>query len=188
MPRYGFHLDSFRRGRRHFELAFEPADWADWGAVGALVGRRMRSWFDVPVISGVRRAPTSDELEHLGAALASFGSTPMFHLVGVTPEASTARDAFDGPPPPAERIGVGELETLYRQCAEGGDRVDCVVFAAPQLSLFELARIAAMLHGRREDPAVALILCTTEEVAAAAARSGIRRMLEEAGARILEGV
>ncbi len=188
MPRYGFHLDSVRRGRRHFELTFEPADWADWGAVGALVGRRMRSWFDVPVISGVRRAPTSDELEHLGAALASFGSTPMFHLVGVTPEAPTARDAFDGPPPAAERIGVGELETLYRQCAEGGDRVDCVVFAAPQLSLFELARIAALLDGRRVDPAVALILCTSEEVAAAAARSGIRRMLEEAGARILEGV
>ena len=34
-------------------------------------------------------SPSSDELKHFGAALASFGSTPLFHMVGVTPEART---------------------------------------------------------------------------------------------------
>lgn len=148
----------------------------------------MQGYFDVPVISGVRRPPGSDELKHLGAALASFGSTPMFHLVGVTPEAPTAHAAFGGAPPAAERLGPEDLDGVFRPAAEGGDRVDCVVFAAPQLSLFEIARITAMLDGRRVHPEVALVLCTSEEVATAASRSGIRRRLEDAGARVLEGV
>ena len=42
------------------------------------------------------RTPTADELKHLGAALASYGSMGMFHMVGVTPEAPTLAAALGG--------------------------------------------------------------------------------------------
>ena len=72
-PRYGFHLDETRRGSRLFEVSFRPTDLSEWGALGALIGREMGSYWDVPVIAGIESTPTSDEIKQFGAALASFG-------------------------------------------------------------------------------------------------------------------
>ena len=86
-PRYGCHLDRHRRGTHLFEAGTRPQTLNDWGALGAIVGRAVNSYWHVPVIAGIDGAPTSDELKHFGAALASYGSVPMFHMIGVTPEA-----------------------------------------------------------------------------------------------------
>lgn len=188
VPRYGMHLDRHRRGNRLFEIAFEPADWADWGGIGALVGRHMTSYLEVPVLLLPSARPGSDELKHLGAALASWGSTPLFHLVGTTPEAPDLATAFDGPPPAAVRIGGADLEALMACFRASVDGVDLVVFAAPQLSLLELERIAGLLEGRRVDPKVALLLALPPAVAAEARRLGLAERVLAAGARILEGV
>ena len=96
VPRYGFHLDRVRRGTRAFRVETQPVDYADWGALGAVIGKRMGSYWDVPVLTGIETSPGSDELKHFGAALASWGSTPMFHIVGVTPEAADEKAAFGG--------------------------------------------------------------------------------------------
>ena len=76
-PRYGFHLDQGRQGTVRFTVEKRPASWTEWGALGGLVGRAMESYFEVPVIEGIGGtggpAPTSDDLKHFGAALASFG-------------------------------------------------------------------------------------------------------------------
>ena len=48
---------------------------------------------------------TSDEIKQFGAALASFGSTPLFHMMGMTPEARVLAAVFDGPVPAASQIG-----------------------------------------------------------------------------------
>src|SRR3984957_1441002 len=79
-PRYGYHLPQHRRGTRHFDLKQRPRDLADWGALGGIVGRIANSYWEVPVISGLDGAPTSDELKHLGTAMASFGSVALFHI------------------------------------------------------------------------------------------------------------
>jgi predicted aconitase len=84
-PAYGFHLDEHRRGTISIELGVEPKDVADWGAIGKLVGEPNQDYFAVPVFTGVKRTPTSDELKHLGASLASYGSMAMFHMEGMKP-------------------------------------------------------------------------------------------------------
>ena len=149
-PRYGYHLDAHRAGTSHFAVEIEPGDFADWGALGGIVGRAANSYWQVPVITGLKRVPNSDELKHFGAALASFGSVAMFHMPGVTPEAATLRDAFQGgAAPPARTIGRADLEAFYATYAAPGDKVDVVVFAAPQLSLIEMSQVAGLLDGRR---------------------------------------
>ena len=95
-PRYGYHLDAHRVGTKHFGVARQPRDFADWGALGGIVGRITNSYWEVPVIGGIDHAPNSDELKHFGAALASFGSVALFHMPGVTPEAPTLDAAFQG--------------------------------------------------------------------------------------------
>jgi hypothetical protein len=189
VPRYRFHLDRARRGTRAFELTFRPADHADWGALGAIIGKRMASYWDVPVVLGVERPPTSDELKHFGAALASWGSTPMFHMVGVTPEAPDPATAFGGPAPHrVERLGQADLDTFCAGFARDDAAIDVVVFAAPQLSLYELARIAGLLDGRHVAPGTALLLAVPPSVAAEARRLGLAERVAASGARLLEGV
>jgi predicted aconitase len=192
-PRYGFHLDAHRVGTRHFELRHRPRDLADWGALGGIVGKATGSYWEVPVVSGLdSRAegpPSSDELKHFGAALASFGSVALFHMPGVTPEAPTLADAFAGRPAPrAVPIGPGDFEAFYAGYAAAGDKVDVVVFAAPQLSLIELRQLAGLIDGRRIHPATSLVVTTSPEIKFAADRMGLTGRIEAAGAIVAAGV
>ena len=188
VPRYGFHLDNCRRGWSRFQVTDRPRDLSDWGALGALVGKRMRSYFEVPVIEGIVGSPTSDEIKHFGAALASYGSTPLFHMVGVTPEAPDLATVFDGPPPEPTLLGKGDVDAFLASFRQGGDALDVVVFAAPQLSLVELQSLGHMLQGRRINARVTLIATTSPEIKSACDRMGITAQIEGAGGIVLEGV
>ena len=105
VPRYACHLDGGRRGTMRFVVEVWPRALSDWGALGGLIGRRAGSYWQVPVIEGVDAAPTSDQFKHFGAALASYGSVPLFHMVGVTPEAPDLGSVFAGP---AARTGAAD--------------------------------------------------------------------------------
>ena len=144
-PRYGYHLDSGRRGTKRIVVRDRPRDWSEWGALGGIVGSIAGSYWEVPVLEGIDGAPTSDELKHFGAALASFGSVALFHMEGVTPECRKAHEVFDGPPPVPAIVTRADLDAFRARYAAPGEKVDVVVFAAPQLSLFELEEIAALV-------------------------------------------
>ncbi|CFX25099.1 conserved protein of unknown function [Candidatus Filomicrobium marinum] len=188
VPRYGFHLDSCRRGSTRFVIDVQPNGLSDWGALGGIIGRQMKSYWEVPVIEGVTSAPTSDEIKHFGAALASFGSTPLFHMIGVTPEAPDLGAVFDGPAPEPRRIGDSDLAQFYKDFGPKDDKLDVVVFAAPQLSLFELESLARLLQGRKVNDKVTLIATTSPEMKSAADRMGLTSMIEGAGGIVLQGV
>jgi predicted aconitase len=188
-PRYGYHLDKHRVGTRHFELRHRPRDLADWGALGGIVGRATGSYWEVPVLSGLDAPPNSDELKHFGAALASFGSVALFHMPSITPEAATLSDAFAGRPAPmAVPIGPSDFEAFYAGYASAGERVDVVVFGAPQLSLIEMQRLAGLLEGRRVHSDTSLIVTTSPEVKFAADRMGLTARIEAAGGIVAAGV
>src|SRR5690348_4340662 len=100
-PRYGFHLDERRRATLLIQLSTTPHDLDDWGALGGIVGRLAGDYWQVPALVGLDRVPGSDEMKHFGAALASYGSVALFHMVGITPEAQRLADV----------IPEGELRT-----------------------------------------------------------------------------
>ena len=183
-PRYGYHLDGYRRGTRRFRLTVSPADFSEWGAVGGIIGEACGSYWEVPVIEGVETAPTSDALKHFGTALASFGSTALFHIPGITAEEA----AFAGSPPAAAAIGRSEIAAFLARYAARGDQLDVVVFGAPQLSLFEMEAVAQALDGRRVHPEVTVIVTTSPEIKHAADRLGLTRSIEAAGAIVAQGI
>ena len=196
-PRYGYHLDAHRVGTRHFEVRHRPRDLADWGALGGIVGKATGSYWEVPVLSGAvsgldswgKGPPNSDELKHFGAALASFGSVALFHMPGVTPEAPTLADAFAGRPvPEAVAISAHDFEAFYAGYAAAGDKVDVVVFAAPQLSLMEMQQLAELIDGRRIHAETSLIVTTSPEIKFAADRMGLTARIEAAGGIVAAGV
>lgn len=188
-PRYGYHLDKNRKGSKHFIVDVSPVSLNDWGALGGIVGRATNSYWEVPVISGIEAPPTSDQMKHFGAALASFGSVAMFHMVGITPEANSLADAFHGAvPDQAVRISAGEVSAFYKQYEAKDEKADVVVFAAPQLSLLEMEQVANLAAGRAVHPDTTLIITTSPEIKFAADRMGLTGKIEKAGGLVLSGV
>jgi predicted aconitase len=187
-PRYGYHLDAQRIPTRRFEVACEPRDLSEWGALGGLIGRCCGSYWEVPVIEGLRARPGSDELKHFGAAMASFGSSALFHIQGVTPEAQNLGALPANRDLPPEPVGQAELDAFHAGYGGVGEKVDVVVFSAPQLSLVELAALALRLEGERVHPETALLAVTSPENKAAADRMGLTARIEASGALLLSGV
>jgi predicted aconitase len=188
-PRYGYHLDVHRTGTRHFVIASEPRGLAEWGALGGIIGRATNSYWEVPVVSGIEVPPNSDALKHFGAALASFGSVALFHMPGVTPEAHNLAAAFGGRNvPTAKTVGASEVAAFFADYAAQGDRVDVVVFGAPQLSLLELDALAGLLDGRHVHAGTTLIITTSPENKFAADRLRITQRIEAAGGIVAAGI
>lgn len=188
-PAYGFHLDQHRKGTLLVEVEAQLIDFADWGALGKIVGHPNQDYFAVPVFNGIERMPSSDELKHLGASLASYGSMAMFHMVGVTPEAPTMKTAFgDNMPTTTIKVTTDDLQTIYDgyHYESGGNNI--VVFSGPQLSLFEIQRLSELFNGRKVADGMTAVATTNHAVYSDAKRLGYVDILEEAGVIILQGV
>ena len=184
-PRYGFHLDEARRATVRIRADWTPVTLNDWGALGAVIGRLAGNYWAVPVLEGLERAPASDELKHFGAAMASFGSSALFHLVGITPEAVRLDDVRGDRLPVAHRVGEKEVRALQNAYA-GEKEIDVVVFSAPQLSLYELRTLAGLCEGRRF--VKPLLAITSPQVKPDADRFGLTDKIERAGGHVLSGM
>ena len=189
VPEYGFHLDAHRRGTFVVEVDADIEDYAEWGALAKLVGESHQSYFEVPVFTGIRRAPTADELKHLGASLASYGSMAMYHMVGVTPEAPTLHAALGGrEPKETVRITQADIERVFASYRNPDGSCNFVVFSGPQLSLLELKHLADLFGSRHVHRGTTVFATTSNGVLSAARALGFAQQLEGAGVKLLEGV
>ena len=184
-PRYGYHLDERRAATLLVDVGWTPRELNDWGALGGIVGRLAGDYWQVPALVGIDRIPGSDEMKHFGAALASYGSVALFHMIGITPEARRATDVVAAGAP-QYRVGEADIRAFAASYARDIDSVDLVVFSAPQLSLVELAQVAGLLDGRRAT--VPLLVVTSPQVKPDADRMGLTARIEAAGGSVLSGM
>ncbi len=187
VPRYGYHLDDQRIPTHLFIVDFQPKTLSDWGALGAVIGKLSGSYWSTPFITGVDVQPSSDALKHLGAAIASYGSVPLYLLEGISPEAENKTPLGNIGNDRTARIDFDDIKDLYANASQNIP-VDVVVFAAPQLSLFEIQDIVAILNGRRVHRNTQLFVATSPEIKHACDRFGITDCLEQSGAVLLSGV
>ncbi len=151
VPEVGLHTDEGRLGGtlvrvRGVSDAMMRRD-TFFAALGHLVG--VRTGTSIPVIDGVPHA-TEDQLKAFGAAAASSGAVAMFHMVGVTPEATTLGDAF-GHRAPARTIDVGpdDLRAAARELTSTTDTtLGAVSIGTPHFSYDEFTRLRVLLAGR----------------------------------------
>lgn len=182
-PRYGFHLLENRDATLLLRITRTPGELHEWGALGGIVGRLTENYWHVPALVGIDRVPSSDELKHLGAAMASYGSVALFHMLGVTPE---AEDSIDATLPVTATIGPDDLRDFQAAYRAQIDTVDVVVFSSPQLSLIEMSTLAAMVDGRRLT--IPTLVVTSPQVKPDADRLGITARIEAAGGLVLSGM
>jgi predicted aconitase len=110
----------------------------------------------------------------------------MFHMVGITPEAPTLRDAFHGKHP-METIDVTtEALRESRRALTHTDSTELhmVVLGSPHFSLAEYKRLAPMLKGKRKHPDVKFLVTSSRAMTQLAEQAGFLAPLEAFGAQI----
>jgi len=176
---YGYHLDRARRANLVVEID-TYLNGSDYGALGYLIGKKVGN--GVPYFK-FQKAPSTDELKWLGAALASSGAVALYHVEGVTPE---YKDAL-------KSIEISEIE---RMCLERSDisearqklsttvkKPDLICLGCPHASLEEIRKISEKISGRRIKNE--LWVCTSISVKAAADRMGYTSIIENAGGKMV---
>jgi predicted aconitase len=187
-PESGLHLAENRLGTHLFVLEDLPSSLearSDFYAVlGYLLGHRCAD--GVPVVEGLTGHPESDQLKALCAAVATSGAIAMLHLVGITPEAPTVRDAFGGHEPRnVERISIQDLREVRAQLTTTrSEALDVVAFGSPHCSLAECKEIVELTSGFRVADGIQVFVTTSAAVRAIAARTGILAELERFGATV----
>jgi len=206
--KYGLHLDENRRATHIIEVRCPVTSEADFGALGYLVGRRVKN--RVPYFKGFSRfqlAPAGSPdpagrqriwrstasfcgllglggrgqgmLKALGAAMAASGAVALYHVEGVTPEAR----AGDVVAAEAETVVMDSLEEGYAALNSPLDRIDLVSIGCPHASLFEIEEVARWLEGKRVK--AKLWITTARETRERAQGKGLVELIETAGGRVV---
>ena len=183
---YGLHRDENRLGTVlvRLDLGGRAMRDEEYPLLGYHLGKALGS--RIGVLDGLRSNPSNEQLKALMAGAAASGSVALLHIVGVTPEASTLRQAFGGHEPQAViTVGEGDLSGVKKALTkEPGSPIDLVALGCPHYTINEIARVAALLEGRRVKPGVELWIYTTAENALLAKQMGYLDILEKGGARL----
>jgi len=187
-PGYGFHLDEARKANVVVNTSSELKDYADWGVLGRIVGKKFRGYENVAAIVAPNATPSPDKLKHLAASIASHGSMGMFHVVGATPEAPTLEVARGERPLLGEMtVSDDDIRAVYTELGPETEDVELVVFTAPQLSLLEVQDIVSHLGGRRVNPNVQLVITVNSAVSQQLRETGLMARLTEVGVLLTTG-
>jgi predicted aconitase len=176
-PAYGYHLPDNRLPSLSIEISARPCGTEQFGALGKLIGRALEQagTRPVPYICGLTRA-SLEELKSFCASLATFGGAALFHMEGLTPEATGLN-----PPAPSMLITQSDLERAAVSLNDpGSGEVDFVSLGCPHLSISEIARLAVLLTGQQVRKE--FWVTTSRPVKHIADRAGYTKIIEDAGA------
>jgi hypothetical protein len=189
VPDAGLHRTENRRGQILFTLAGIPdrllAEDVLYPVLGHLIGARAGTM--IPVLEGLPRTTTEDQLKALGAAAASSGAVALLHVVGVTPEAPTVQDAFQGAEPDAiVDVTPDQLRQARDDLSTAPDGpITAVSLGTPHFSLAEFERLVPLVDGLRLHPGVRLYISTGREALPEIEERGWLSALESAGATLV---
>jgi predicted aconitase len=143
----------------------------------------------VPLLVGVDKAISEDEMKALGSAGASSGALALFHIAGVTPEAPSVEVAV-GPAaetPASIKISIDDLHAAQASLSpvEVGEPIAAVCLGTPHFSLAEFAGLAGLLHGRTLAAGVEFYVSTSREIAAEVADNPRYAAIAEFGTRVV---
>jgi predicted aconitase len=182
---YGYHLAENRHPTITFSVETGLVGTQEFGALGIVIGSFLEKngVKPLPFIRGITGA-SLEELKSLCASLATFGGAALFHIEGITPEASL----YEAP----ERLvsvrrqdidsAIKSLFDLAESLAISALRPDLYSLGCPHLSLNEIAQVARLLEGKQVKKE--LWITTARPTRDAAQRMGYIAIIEAAGAII----
>ena len=189
VPYTRLHRDEGRAARVLVNLEHLPRNVREndlfYHLLGHYIGQN--SGGEVPAIAGLCAACNEDDLKAISAAASSSGSVPLFHAIGITPEAETSDHAFQGSPP--ARVIEPTIDDLRHSRDQLGrnsnNALAGIALGTPHFSFTEFERLQQLLQGRQVHPGLLFFLTTSRHVYALADERGWIQQLKQAGIRIV---
>jgi predicted aconitase len=178
--RYGLHLEENRQATAVVEVRCPITSEADLGALGYLVGQRVRN--GVPYFRSDRLATPDIEdwgLKALGAAMAASGAVALYHVEDVTPEAKAENVIASD----ARILVVDDLSPAYEALNGSSERIDLVSVGCPHASLAEIGAVADYLDGKSLK--AALWITTARVTRDIALEAGLVSRIEATGGQVV---
>lgn len=175
-PLYGLHLEEERKPDVHVKVKTKLKYSSDWGALGYCVGKRVQNM--IPYITGVEYA-SLENLKALAASIVTYGSKPLFHIKGITPESEKYEK-------PKERIEIEEkdIRNAYKQMSDEIETPDFISLGCPHSSIEEIAEIAKLLERRRIKRGIKFWVVTARSTKKRSDELGYTQTIENAGGKI----
>ncbi|MSP76862.1 MAG: DUF521 domain-containing protein [Rhodospirillaceae bacterium] len=184
-PLFGYHLDENRRGTMLFKVDAELKGTTDFSCLGFAIGKVVGE--GVPVVTGLARRPTLDELDALGAGMATSGGVSLYIIPTVTPPFASAEQAFAPKPvPQAQRVTRADIDAVYTYfCTGRFDQVDIIHVGCPHASFEEMRDYANQLRGKKVKDSVEFWITTSRAVRRMAEEQDLLKVLEASGAKVI---
>uniref|UniRef100_A0A060T6D3 ARAD1C13266p n=1 Tax=Blastobotrys adeninivorans TaxID=409370 RepID=A0A060T6D3_BLAAD len=143
----------------------------------------------IPMVAGLEGlVPTKDDLKAFGAAFATVSSAPMFHILGVTPEAKTLEHALQKTPD-VRYVDV-DMQSL-RDCwnslngAQKDLPIDLISLGNPHFSFSEIKKLAGLCQGRVKADTVSVVVTCGRSTFGLAKQAGLIDQLNSFGVEFL---
>ena len=183
-PKFGLHLDENRKGTDIIDVQCELESRSDWGALGYFIGDKVG--VGIPVLKNLNRPETEDLVQFCGS-MSSQGSTGMFFIPGLSPEAPDLDSALGGNTPKNIYIfGKKEKDDTYKYLStKKSGKVDFVFLGCPHKTLYEIAKIADLLEGKKISPDTRLWIMTSSSFRREAEDLGYAEVIKKSGGELL---
>jgi len=182
---YGLHLDENRKAKVLVNVTTKLKNETDYGALGYFGGKV--AGLRIPAFKGIKKIPSVEDLMQVSAALATTGGVPMFHILGITPEARRDDEAFGGEKP-EEVIEFGDeelAETYEKIRSSDGDKVDFVFLGCPHATYHQIKSAAEMLEGKKINKDTTLWISTARQTKNLIEKTRYADIIRAAGGKIV---
>ncbi|MFX3617435.1 MAG: aconitase X catalytic domain-containing protein [Sporolactobacillus sp.] len=182
-PLYGFLLDENRKGEVLVDVQAKIKNDFDYQLLGYALPKKLK--FKTPVFVNVPTNPSPAALMNLGAQLNTAGNVPMYHIVGVTPEAQTLEAAFHGEEPQKIiTITEEDLEKVHEEITDPGGKIDFALFGCPHFNIDQVKYVANLVKGKQMK--VKMWIMTSALTKNLATKMGLLETLQAAGGDIVD--
>jgi len=182
-PNMGLHLTENRKGGILYKIKVDDYNLLDLTSMGLKIGETAGSV--IPVIEGLPNI-SFDELKNLGAASAASGAVALIHVLGVTPEAQTMEDAFQGDSPKDTIVitqdDLAEMEEKYS--TEWDDPPVNIGIGCPHLSETEVKEVLNRIKGKKVLEGVNFWLCMCPDVIDTIRNSEYNEIVQNSGVKL----
>lgn len=169
-PEYGLHLEKNRQAQFVAEVEAKVDNPMLFGALGNVVGKIAKG--RIPLIRGIDKATTED-LKSLSASIVTYGSAPMFHMEGITPNKTEI---------PEEKVNITQEQIVDAiKGMTDTDDVEFIFIGCPHCTLEELEKISKLLEGKKVNKE--MWIGVARPIKKIADEKGYSKIIEESGAK-----
>ncbi len=173
-----------RKGTCLIDVKASLKDEFDYTLLGYAVGKLVG--YGIPVLTGLSRQPTTEELINFCAMSNVPGAVSMFYMPGFTVEASSVEEAFQGDKPKDKfTVTDNDLKQTYKELQTTSGKIDFVMLGCPHYTLKQVEEAAGLLKGKKMHKGVSFWICTSATTKLLAERAGLVGTIEKAGGNVV---